>query len=403
MINRILFLIAAIIIMPGISLAQNNVNSAENLTFQNYGSCGDIVLTTVDLSQATASDYVVPDCMQVDTSCDMWYKFVVPENVSELSFHVYNSDIIPLPGSQEPSVPGLAVYDGSGADAPILLECFSAVAEDSLFNAEIRWAALSGLTAGDTLYMRLWDQNNNAQKLFLAVSQRMDFPENYCETPASLDEGICNILSEGTGLTAPEECGWSKTDNPAFYHFTITEESPQPVSIWISNLTSFSLTETTQAELQIAVYAWNGTDCTNIGGSPQSDPPNVSGSYMGCEAGTEDISYSEVLPPGQYILAIDGYSSPEGKVMYVGDAGVATAVENAEFTGTMVYPNPSSGDIFIKTESFSKCSLLSSTGQLLGEYELNQGKLSLQNLKSGLYTILFYKDSSYVIKKIVVK
>lgn len=401
--NRILFLIAVLVIMPGISHAQNNVDSAEHLYFENYGSCGDIVLTTVDLSEATASDYMAPDCMQVDTSCDMWYKFVVPENVSELSCHAYNSDIIPMPGSRGPSVPGLAVYDGSGADAPILLECFSAVAEDSLLNAEIRWAAISGLTAGDTLYMRLWDQNNIAQKLFLAVSQRMDFPENYCETPAPLDEGICNILSEGTDLTAPEECGWSTVDNPAFYHFTVTEASPQPVSIWISNLTAFSLAEITQAELQMAVYAWNGTDCTNIGGSPQSNPPNVSGSYMGCGAGTEDISFGEMMTPGQYILAIDGYSSLEGNVMYEGDAGIETAVENAEFTRTMVYPNPSSGDIFINTESFSKCSLLNSTGQLIGEYELKQGKLNLRNINPGLYTILFYNNSTYYTKKIIVQ
>ena len=403
--NFFSFCLLFVCMSPGLP-AQDTYQSAPLLPFDQYGTCGDMVLQTVDLKQATPSDYNAPGCMTLSTdeTNDMWYKIVVPDGVSELSCHLFNSDIIPFPGSQEPAAPALAVYDGNSTSNLQLLECFSAAADDTLSNAEIRWADVSGISGADTLYLRVWDQNNTPQKLFLAVSERMDYPENYCETPASLNNGICNILSESTGFAAPEDCGWNVTDNPAFYHFTVTEAMPQPVSIVFSNLTAYSLDDTVQHDLQIAVYSWNGMDCTNLGGSPYSDPANTSGSYMGCLAESNDPVFTQHLSPGQYMLVVDGYSGIHGKSMYVADADVGTAsIDDGNAPSASVYPNPTTGELVLQSDRYTHCTVYNPSGQKIGTYQTDDERLNLKSLPSGLYTIRFFNDSAYEIRRVVLK
>ena len=68
-------------------------------------------------------------------------------------------------------------------------------------------------------------------------------------------------------------------------------------------------------EIQFAVYSWNGTNCTGIGGGPTSDPANTT-TYYGCENGVGTVVYSNTLPPGQYVLAMNGYSLASGNSLY---------------------------------------------------------------------------------------
>jgi hypothetical protein len=72
-------------------IAQNTCETAPFLDFQDYGTCGTMILHDFDLSNATASGYTIPPCMEnTQGANDLWYKFIVPANVDELSFHVFN-------------------------------------------------------------------------------------------------------------------------------------------------------------------------------------------------------------------------------------------------------------------------------------------------------------------------
>jgi hypothetical protein len=394
-----------------LSQAQNSYQTAPLINFDEYGSCGNLILQPLDLNPASASAYDAPGCMDLNAAeaNDLWYKMRVPEGISELSFHVYNSDIIPMPISQAPSEIGLAVYDGNDSNELILNECFNSVFEDEFSNGEIRWATLSGLTAGDTLYMRVWDQNNAAQKLFLAVSERMEFPENYCETPASADAAVCNILSEPTDFTAPVECAYNVTDNPAFYHFTVTESSQQPVNIVLSNIIEYSFINEVSVNLQFALYSWNGEDCTNLGGGPMSDPPNTSGTYMGCASGSEEVVFTQNLDPGQYVFVIDGFSGLEGKSMFVADFNIVTT-SVADFYGstTNVYPNPAHEKFTIRFDDKNlnqayHVEIYTAQGKCIIQQTIQKSAcISTKNWEAGIYMIKMTCNGQTFTEKLVV-
>lgn len=401
----------ALILSVILSQAQNSYQTAPLLNFDEYGSCGNLILQPVDLNLASASTYDAPACMDLTAAeaNDLWYKMCVPEGVSELSFHLYNSDIIPLPTSQDPSEPGLAVYDGNDSDELILNECFNSVFEDEFANGEIRWATLTGLTAGDTLYMRVWDENNAAQKLFLAISERMEFPEDYCETPASADATVCNILSEPTDFIAPFECAYSVTDNPAFYHFTVTESSQQPVSIVLSNIIEYSFNDGDPVDVQFALYAWNGEDCTNLGGSPMSDPPNISGTYIGCASDSEELEFTQNLDAGQYVFVVDGFSGLDGKSMFVADFNiVTTSVADFYKSTTTVFPNPAHEKFTIRFDDKNKnqvyqVEIYTAQGKCINRQTIqNSTCVSTKNWEAGIYLIKITCNGQTFTEKLVV-
>jgi gliding motility-associated-like protein len=285
--------------------SQNDCATAVPLSFENYSTCGDMVLENVDLGIASPSSTGPnPGCANFSGSTnDLWYTLVVPTGINTLSFHAFNSsNSVPFPAS---SNPGMAVYRGTNCSNLTLIDCFESTG-GFMQNGEIRWENISGLTPGEILYIRIWDEGNLDQSLFLAASVITDFPEDDCDTPIPLSQGGCNILSTGGDITAPEQCGWNTTDNSIFYSFTVTADDPQPYTITAENGECWSneggLGE--EPEIQFAVYQWNGTNCNGIGGAGST--------YMGCASGTGTVTFSENLPPGNYILAMDGFSMLQG-------------------------------------------------------------------------------------------
>ena len=295
--------------------AQANCGAAVAIPLEVYGSCGDMFFTNVDFTAATTStDAPAPTCGGFNTATeDMWYSFEVPAGVTELAFHAFNSPV-PLPMVSPACAPGMAVYRGTCGNLT-LIDCFNADAGFmGISNGEIRWEVLN-VTPGETIYVRLWEKTNNETSIFFAASVITSLPEADCNNPPELGTTGCNILAPSGTIQAPDDCGWTTTDNVVFYSFEVLPTDPQPVVIEIEygqcwgNETGGLLPS--NPEIQFAVYSWNGVNCNGIGGGPTSDPANTT-TYYGCENGVGTVVYSNTLPPGQYVLAMDGHSLLSG-------------------------------------------------------------------------------------------
>lgn len=295
--------------------SQENCSNAIEITFEEYSTCGQIAITNANLTDAVPSiDAPSPTCGNFDASTnDLWYFITVPDGVTELAFHVMNA---PGPiGLEDPHhKPALTVYSGNCGSLS-LLDCF--YEEGGLMqNGEIRFETISGLTPGETLFLRVWDIENFAVPFFIAASVRTEMPEHSCETPAIFTEGGCNMLAPKGTIDPPDDCMWTLSDNTIYYYFVINPNDPQPVTIDANYTFCFEndggqYPYPINTELQMAIYKWNGIDCSWIGGSPSSYPPNDS-TYFGCNAGTGTVTLSENLNPGLYILALDGYRDVAG-------------------------------------------------------------------------------------------
>ena len=316
LISGLIFL--SFLVTSGSLFAQADCASAVDIPIEVYGPCGDMAFTNVDFDGAVPStDASAPTCGSFSGATnDMWYRFTVPAGVTEMAFHAFNAPtpmmaIPPLIPGSPACGPGMAIYTGS-CGSLTLLDCFND-SDGIMQNGEIRWEVLS-LTPGQTIYVRLWEEDNDVTSLFFAASVLTSLPESDCNNPPELSTAGCNILAPGGTIQAPDECGWSSTDNVVFYTFEVLPTDPQPVVLeieygqcWANEVDGIFPTE---PEIQFAVYDWNG-NCTGVGGSPSSDPPNNT-TYQGCENGTGTVIYTQNLPPGEYVLAMDGFSFEGG-------------------------------------------------------------------------------------------
>ncbi|MGC9332408.1 MAG: hypothetical protein ACP5DZ_11120, partial [Bacteroidales bacterium] len=157
--------------------SQDECSSAIDIPVELYSTCGEMALESVDLGTATPSTTgPIPGCggFSSGTTNDLWYSFTVPAGTNTMAFHAFNSDHIPM---FDASAPGMAVYSGTDCSNLTLLDCFESNG-GFMQNGEIHWENISGLTPGETIYIRIWDENNLAQQLFIAASVRLDFPED---------------------------------------------------------------------------------------------------------------------------------------------------------------------------------------------------------------------------------
>lgn len=276
--------------------------AAPLMTFTNYPGCG--MAWVHNLSNATfaartvSANVAAPTC-STTAPRDTWYRFVVPAGITSLGFHAFNSGFIPI--LAQGARPCLAVYRGTDCNNLTLLGCFVTSNQAFMQNGYLLFRQVSGLVPGEVIYLRVWDYNNRNYGLAVAVSyQTTQFAHDNCLAPQQLGTNGCNIFATGGDVPAPGDppCpNWTVMDNSMFFNFSVTATTPQPVTI---TAISTSCTGTPFASLQLAVYNWNGTNCTGIGGSGAT--------YRGCATGTGNVTWSGNLPVGNYMLVMDGES-----------------------------------------------------------------------------------------------
>jgi len=331
-----------------------------------------MALENVDLGAATASSQTPnPTCGGYSSSSkDMWYRVVVPAGINSLAFHAFNSNVTPMFSSSQPE---LAVYRGSNCTSLTLLGCFESTG-GFMENKEIRWEQVSGLNPGETLYIRIWDKSNLSQKLFLAVSVRLDMEEDNCNTPMELSTGGCNILSTGGDISAPDNCGWNSTDNSIFFNFTVNADDPQPYTITVEEGECWANSGTESPEIQFAVYQWNGSNCSGIGGSGST--------YMGCANGTGTVVYSHNLAPGNYVLAMDGYSMLSGNSLCL-FGFEAPFINPQDIIVNLNTTDQSCGELGTASITVTQ----SCTGNPLIQWSTSGTGTSISNLTAGSYSV----------------
>ena len=295
-----LFFFTSLFISSGAQVtADECAGVGANLTFNNYPCCGIAVVQSATFSGSTVTAAPVPTCGNWGAGKrDIWSRIVVPAGRTQLSFHAFNPSYIPFftTGSQ----PCMQIYRG-GCGALTSLACFTAPVPGFMANQSLRFAQVNGLIPGETIYMRTWDFNNRSYGFNLGVSYQLtQFNEDNCLTPDTLGTCGCNIFAVGGDVPAPGDppCNsWTVMDNSVFYTFTVTAATPQPVLITATNT---ACTGTLNARIQLGIYAWNGVNCTGIGGAGAS--------FRYCQSGTGGVTVGGNLAPGQYMLVVDGES-----------------------------------------------------------------------------------------------
>jgi hypothetical protein len=392
------------------SFAQQDCSNAIEIQFEEYSTCGQIAITSTDLTDAISStDLPSPTCGNYDVSTnDLWYSIIVPAGVNELAFHVFNASLI-FDSAIIPFKPGLAIYSGS-PDSLILLDCFYNEGEPYA-NGESRFEIVDGLTPSETIYLRVWDMDNNAFSFFIAASVRTEILEHNCETPALLSEGGCNILAPKGTIDAPEECGWNATDNTIYYYFVVNPSDSQPVIFDATYIFCFENggenANPNETELQMALYKWNGIDCSWIGGSNDS-------TYIACQNGTGSISIEENLSPGLYMIALDGYSVISGTSLctFEFDINVSNVLTNDPDYYIMlsqndldIFPNPTNQSFTIKiSDEPSIVGIFDVNGKLIKSVDNYIGQqIDVSNISKGIYFVKLLSNGKTSFGKLVIK
>ena len=402
--RKIFFTSATIFIFIFSVFPQENCSNAIEITFDEYSTCGQIAIINADLTDAVPSaDLPLPDCGNFDSGTnDLWYYITVPDGITELAFHVFNPPIGDIYVNFKPA---LAIYSGT-PDNLSLLNCFCDEGAPYI-NGEIKFSTIDGLTPGQTLYLRVWDMENNDFTFYVAASVRTEIQEHSCETPALLSDGGCNILAPKGTIDPPEQCGWNVSDNTVFYYFVVTSENIQPVTIDANYVFCFengsSIENPAETELQMAIYKWNEVDCTGVGGSDES-------TYFGCNNGTGNVSLSAQLDPGAYILAVDGYSTLSGNSLCTFEFTTNFTNGIISFNNDLnskcnIFPNPTSNSFTIKSNNLStNVQIIDLNGKLIKTIDNYSGEeIDVSDLQKGVYFVKLTNNNGVSVGILIVE
>jgi hypothetical protein len=370
--------------------AQNNCYEAVNISFEEYSSCGNMAVHSVTLSELTPSGvFDSPECIP-DSLNDYWVTLTVPDNITNLSFHVFNSDYFPM--FVDVSTPILAVYSGNNCADINLIDCFKGNSNSILTNGEIRWESINDLTPGETLYLRIADSANIEQNIFLVVSEISNFQADSCQYPADLENGICNILSVGNNFPAPDNCGWNSTDNVAFYQFEINTNGIYTFDFSGINYIPWQSTDSYPGIQAVIISA---DDVCNL---------TYPYDYLYCFSTLEQILYNDIeIEAGSYYLVIDGYSSLSGKSLAYGSISYNFTNIDVQLSETInIYPNPSNGIIMIEAPKGLNYEIIGLTGQKLCEGITNSEIIDLQQFDTGIYIFRIIDKNLNFVEKIII-
>jgi gliding motility-associated-like protein len=278
----------------------DNPCNAILLTAQN--ACTYQNFTTLNATGTTG--VTAPGCASY-VSGDVWFKAVVPCTGS-IKFDTQTGGI---------TDGGMALYTGT-CNALTLVECD----DDDSPNGLMPMINRTGLTVGDTVWIRFWEYNNDNPGTFgiCATIPPPPGPNSNCSSAQPFCTGTVydfpnntNVPSLGSG--GIYGCLFS-TPNPVFYYFQI--QNPGPLDILIVQ------TSTTGAQLDVDFACWgpfpdlasscNGLASTNI----------VDCSYS--TSNTENCNIPNAQVGEYYVLLLTNYSNQPGNITFQQNGGVAS-------------------------------------------------------------------------------
>jgi hypothetical protein len=225
---------------------------------------------------------------------------------------------------------GMAVYTASACNGTFsLVSCD----DDSSPNGSMPKLTVLGQTPGSTLYIRIWEFNNDNPGTFgicATVTGPCGFPEtsDFCPDPSPIVQGpgLFSSTTDGTfspdlpGNLASIFCG--TIENNSWYQFTASATSE---SFPITSVTGCALGFGIQGVVYEVTYNANGC-CTGF--------TQVSNCFSPSTATTGTITATGLSPGLEYLLMIDGYSNDGCEFTISGWNEIATmGAELTTFTG----------------------------------------------------------------------
>ena len=106
---------------------------------------------------------------------------------------------------------------------------------------------------------------------------------------------------------------------------------------------------------------------------------------------------------------LDGGSLIEAAIddLYLYEGVNSTSVEELQISGFEIYPNPTNGVLFIKSDNFAivNVKVINTLGELVLEKQIgiHDNKIDISNMSKGIYYLEFYNDKLIETKKIVLE
>jgi len=320
--------------------------TAPILSINPYPSVPINLTTIVSMSNATGSAVLpVPGCNGWNTGTpDRWARMVVPDAVDALNFNIVPTN------NTHAAIPCLYRGTDSGNLTPHL--CWSATTNNN-YNTTV-----NNLTAGENLWLRVGEQNNNLTANFtlnvtsirslgdVIKSPVISYPDigqppqtnekecspgvkcEYtnqgnnanCLKSIPLQNGIrysnCNSPCRQCWPAPPNSgnnCSWGKISNAVFFKYTVTDATPRPFVLEVNAIQcregNGNLYLGMYRKCRTCVACAGGKNCDlcdrmnsgNVNASVQQDY------YLGCAKGTGTVSlHLAQIENGEYLVVVDG-------------------------------------------------------------------------------------------------
>ena len=222
-------------LLTGLALAQaqpvnDNPCGAQLLPVNTYGYYCPSSNSGTTNSATNTGVPSTPSCSSI--TGDVWYKFIA----AATSHKVTRSNIVPV-NSGSTVNPGIAIYSSTAADCNTLSEIGCSTSPS---------LTLSGLTIGNTYYIRIWTAgyNGNPQFTFdLCIGTAPGVPpNNECTQAISLNDGSTHTVytNNATESLPASDCGWgSSTTGALDVWYKVTAGATGPITLEANGYESY--------------------------------------------------------------------------------------------------------------------------------------------------------------------
>lgn len=266
--------------------------------------------------KTTSSVPTPPDtepCNFSGSEKDIWLRYIVPPNTGGVAIEL--AGISGCTGFMCSTDLNYALYRGDDCNNLTYVTCGQA--NDGFYFGGTRGMIIAPGRPGDKLWLRIFEEDDQGLKFHVTRITGLVEGDD-CNLPAPITAGGCNVGAYPDNFVPPglagDACCWAKSDNTIFYSFIVSPFTPQPVTITAYN----SVCESENAQIQMAIYAAN---CNELGG--------IGSNFYGCMCGngTATLTANRPLPPGNYVVAVDGDANVGCRWDFAGNV-----VANAAFT-----------------------------------------------------------------------
>jgi hypothetical protein len=268
---------------------EDDCQTAEILTVGGQNSC----FASYNNSLGGATESSAPlDACSPGPYLDLWYKFAAINSAAVIKTTVNSSGNI-----------AIAAFTGSSCNSLTLISCVNDTG-----NGEDELLYLSGLTIGDTIYVRVYDVDVNNTPINFDICVYTPPANDFCANATIINTTngancLGNIAGSTHGASGSGGCAGGTADDDVWYRFTATD--------------TLHLIHLYNVNISMPIIEIFNNDC--------------SGSQFGCIQGTQFVSTDFILGQ-QYYLRIYSQEDQNGQGSFnicISEPPVSIFCENA--------------------------------------------------------------------------